>query len=90
MLGLAKNRLDPADFEAVAKTMPNSEAYLRAARGAGVSTDDLRDVDALNGAFKKLALTPNQARALMSSVTEWVEKNGGEAARGLVAKSLAV
>jgi hypothetical protein len=70
--------------------MPNSEAYLRAARGAGVSTDDLRDVDALNGAFKKLALTPNQARALMSSVTEWVEKNGGEAARGLVAKSLAV
>jgi hypothetical protein len=90
MLGLAKNRLDPADFATVADTLPNAQAYLRAARAAGVSTDDLRDVDALNNGFKKLGLTANQARALMSSMTDWVQKKGGEAARGLVARSLAV
>jgi hypothetical protein len=90
MLGLAQNRLGPGEFESVAKTLPNADAYLRAARGAGVNTDALRNVDALNEAFKKLNFNPNQARALLSSVTDWVGKNGGDAARSLMTKSLGV
>jgi hypothetical protein len=90
MLGLARNRLGPGEFEAVAKTMPNADAYLRAARGAGVDTGALRNVDALNEAFKKLNFNPNQARALLSSVTDWVGKNGGDAARSLMTQSLGV
>lgn len=89
MLGLAKNRLGPSDFETLAKALPNADAYLRAARGAGVNTDDLRNVDTLNDAFKKLNLSPNQARALLSAVSDGVARGGGEAARGLFAKALA-
>jgi hypothetical protein len=90
VLGLAKNRLDAAGFDTVAKAVPNPEAYLRAARAAGVSTDGLGNVDALNDAFKNLRFNPNQARVLLSAVTDWVGKNGGDAARGLMTKTLSV
>jgi hypothetical protein len=88
MLGLAKNTLSPADFGSLAKVMPGADSYLKAASNAGISTGDIRNVDGLNQAFAKLGMNPNQARSLLGSVTDFVGKEGGTAARGLMTKAL--
>lgn len=88
MLGLAKNTLSPADFGTISRTLPNAETYLRAASNAGINVGDIRDIDGLNQAFAKLGMNPNQARSLLGTVTDFIGKQGGSAARGLMTKAL--
>jgi hypothetical protein len=88
MLGLAKNTLSPSDFATLAKTMPSADSYLSAAGKAGIDTSAIRSVDGLNQAFAKLGMSPNQARGLLGSVTDFVGKQGGSSARGLMTKAL--
>jgi hypothetical protein len=90
MLGLAKNSLSPSDFGSISKLMPNADGYLRAANNAGINTGDIRNVDGLNQAFAKLGMNPNQARSLLGSVTDFIGKEGGSAARGLMTKALGI
>jgi hypothetical protein len=68
--------------------MPNADSYLRAASDAGINIGDVRNVDGLNQAFAKLGMNPNQARSLLGSVTDFIGKEGGSAARGLMTKAL--
>jgi hypothetical protein len=78
IMSLAQNKLPGADYDALAKVLPNGSTYLKMAKDAGVLTTPINDVGRLNSAMSKLGISPSQASDLYSSVTDFVSKSGGQ------------
>ena len=85
VMSLANSKLPAADYEALAKVLPNTEKYIAAATQAGVLTDPITDVTRLNSAMRKLGITPDKASTMLGQVNNYVEKVGGDSARNIVA-----
>ena len=91
IFGLAKSRLNPADFAKVAGAVPGMDGLLKAAPavaagaigtagGAGVA-----GLSSLAGSFGKLGLKPDMVAKAIPIVTDYVTKSGGSAVGSLLA-----
>lgn len=98
LFGLAKSRLNPADFSKVAATVPGIDSLIKSAPAAtggggipGISQikgslpGGLGGLASVAGAFQKLGLSPDMASKFVPILTKFVESKGGAS----VASSLA-
>jgi hypothetical protein len=85
VMSLASSKLPAADYESLAKVLPNTEKYIAAAKSAGVLTDPITDVTRLNASMRKLGITPDKASAMLGQVNNYVGKVGGDSAKNMVA-----
>jgi hypothetical protein len=90
LLGMAQSKLSPADFATLTKALPNADKYMRAASDAGISLAGVKDAGSLNSAFSKLGISPEQGRSLTRGVSDWLAKNGGDAAKSVAGRALAL
>lgn len=88
VLSLAPSKLPAAEYSSLTKYLPGADKYVKVAQDAGVLSDPIRDVQQMNEAFKKLGLDPNQARGLLGYTSDYLDKQGGEPARGLLVRTL--
>jgi hypothetical protein len=88
VLSLAQSKLPAAEYSSLAKYLPSSDKYIKVAQDAGLLTNPIRDVQQLNNAFSKLGLDANQARGLLGATSDYLNKQGGESARSLLARTL--
>jgi Protein of unknown function VcgC/VcgE (DUF2780)/TAT (twin-arginine translocation) pathway signal sequence len=88
VLALAQSKLPAAEYSSLTKYLPGADKYVKVAQDAGVLSDPIRDVQQMNDAFKKLGLDAGQARSLLGSTSDYLAKQGGESARGLLARTL--
>ena len=88
VLSLAQSKLPAAEYSSLTKYLPGADKYVKVAQDAGVLSDPIRDVQQMNEAFKKLGLDPNQARGLLGYTSDYLDKQGGEPARGLLVRTL--
>lgn len=81
LLGLAKNKLSPADFGEVAKAIPGIDGLLKAAPATklGDGGGKLAGVASLAGGFKQLGLEPGLVTKAIPVLTKFV---GGKGAAG--------
>jgi hypothetical protein len=50
----------------------------------------VKDAGSLNSAFSKLGISPEQGRSLTRGVSDWLAKNGGDAAKSVAGRALAL
>jgi hypothetical protein len=98
LFGLAKSRLNPADFSKVAAAVPGMNNFLKAAP----STDNVSGLSSLAGSlpggmgglastaasFEKLGLSPGMAGKFVPILTKFVESKGGASTASLLSGAL--
>jgi len=86
MLQAAAEKLNAQDMQTITKAVPGANNYLEAAQKAlgGAKISELGGVE---GAFKKLGLTPEMVEQLKPQVLDYVGKYS-PSARGLLASVL--
>ena len=85
LFGLAKSKLQPAEWTKVAGAVPGIDGLLKAApalaAGGAASAipgaDKLGGLSSLAGAFSKLGLKPEMAMKAVPVITSFVTKSGG-------------
>ena len=84
LFGLAKTRLQPAEFTQVASAVPGMDSLLAAAPaldGAGAAMSQLggsaKGLASMAGAFSKLGLSPAMVGKAVPVLTSFVSKSGG-------------
>ena len=87
LFGLAKTRLNPADFSKVSAAVPGMSGLLAAAPALGAASALTKGggLSSLAGAFGKLGLKPDQIAKAASFLTQFVTKSGGPAVGSLLA-----
>lgn len=87
LFGLAKTRLNAADFSKVSAVVPGMGGLLAAAPAMGAMGALTKGggLSSLAGAFSKLGLKPDQIGKAASFLTQYVTKAGGPAVGALLA-----
>ncbi len=98
---LAREKLGDADFGAVAEAVPGMDELLAAAPAAGGGGlggmmaglaanlgGGAGDLGSLVGAFQNLKLDPGMVGKFVPIILSYVQSQGGDAVRGLLAKIL--
>jgi hypothetical protein len=97
LFGLAKSRLQPAEFSQVAAAVPGMDALLKAAPaapGAVGTSGALSSLGAAGGlaqaasAFKSLGLSPDLVSKAVPVLTSFVSKSGGANVASLLGGAL--
>jgi len=88
MLGLAKEKLSPADFGKIAAVIPGADKYLSKAKQLGLLDKPLKDKEGLGGAFTKLGIPQDKSAKMVPTFTELVGKMGGDQVKSLLASAL--
>lgn len=88
MLAVAQQRLSVADYQQVVKYIPKADEYLGIARQLGVFEQASSMTTALNSAYSKLGVTPEQQAKFTGAVTEYLSKSGGPEIGNLLAGAL--
>jgi hypothetical protein len=76
IFGLAKSRLNAADFDKVAKAVPGMDGLLKAAP-ATTGTVPATGLSSLASSFTKLGLSPDMVSKAIPAVVDFVTKSGG-------------
>ncbi len=77
IFGLAKSRLNPADFAKVNGAVPGMDGLLKAAPALGAASGAMGGLGSLAGSFSKLGLKPDMVAKAIPVVTNYVTKSGG-------------
>jgi hypothetical protein len=77
MLAVAQQRLSVADFQKIVKYIPQAEEYLGVARELDVFEQASTTATALNAAYSKLGITPDQQAKFIGAVTDYLSESGG-------------
>ena len=88
ILGLAKEKLSPADYGKVASAIPGADKYVAKAQAAGLLDKPLKDKSGLDGAFSKLGIPKDKSDKMVPTVTDLVGKAGGSEAKSLLSGAL--
>ena len=83
LFGVAKSRLNPADFSQVATAVPGMDSLLKAAPIGGTLSPLGGQANGLvtaASAFSKLGLSPDMVSKAVPVLTSYVTKSGGEKA----------
>lgn len=84
MFQQAAEKLNAVDFDAIRKSTPGVDQYLKASQGA-LGGAKLSDIGGLEGAFKKLGLTPQMVAQFKPHVLDYVGKYSPSARSTLAA-----
>jgi hypothetical protein len=101
LFGLAKTRLNPADFKTVAASVPGIDTLIKSAPAAsggggipGLSGKEtslpggLGGLASVAGSFQKLGLSPSMAGKFVPVLTNFVQAKGGSSAASLLSGAL--
>ena len=88
ILGLAKEKLSPADYGKIASAIPGADKYVAKAQAAGLLDKPLKDKSGLDGAFTKLGIPQDKSQKMVPTVTDLVGKVGGNEAKSLLSGAL--
>jgi hypothetical protein len=88
MLIVAQHRLSNEAYLRIVKYIPEAEEYVGVARQLGVFEQATSAATALNAAFSKLGITPEQQAKFISAVTDYLTKAGGRDVGNLMTGAL--
>lgn len=97
IFGVAKSRMNPADFGKVAAAVPGMDGFLKAApAGTGSGLDSLSSMVPgkagslvpLAGSFKSLGLSPSMATKFLPIMKDYISTKGGANVGSLFAGAL--
>ena len=88
MLVIAKQRLANEDYLKIVKYIPDADEYLGVARQLSVFEQASSTATALNAAFSKLGITPEQQAKFIPAVTDYLTKAGGRDVGNLMTGAL--
>jgi hypothetical protein len=87
-LTLAKEKLPSADFNALTKTIPGSDTYMKAAKDLGAVTGPVGDKAGLESAFQRLGMNSGMVDKFSGLLSDFVGKMGGEPVKNALAAVL--
>lgn len=88
MLVIARQRLANEDYLKIIKYIPEADEYVGVARGLSVFEQASSTATALNAAFTKLGINPEQQTQFIAAVTDYLTKAGGRDVGNLMAGAL--
>jgi hypothetical protein len=98
LFGLAKSRLNPADFSKIAAVVPGMDSFLKAAPstsgGSGLSAltgslpSSVGGLASAAGEFQKLGLSPDMVTKFVPILTNFVQAKGGANLASLLSGAL--
>ncbi len=88
MLVVARQRLANDDYLRIVKYVPESDQYVGVARELSVFEKASSTATALNAAFSKLGITPEQQAKFIAAVTDYLTKAGGRDVGNLMTGAL--
>jgi hypothetical protein len=90
LFGLAKRKMEPSQFDEVAKHVPGMDGLLKGAPdlGGDATGGKLGTMAAAAGAFKKLGLQPSMATKFVPVLTQFVGGKGGSGVASMLAGAL--
>ena len=86
-LTLAKEKLPSGDFNALAKAIPGSDSYMKAAKDLGAVTGPVGDKAGLQSAFQRLGMEPGVDK-FSGLLSDFAGKMGGAPAKNALAAVL--
>ena len=87
-LTLAKEKLPSTDFNALAKAIPGSDSYMKAAKDLGAVTGPVGDKAGLQSAFQRLGMQSGMVDKFSSLLSDFAGKMGGEPVKNALAAVL--
>jgi Protein of unknown function VcgC/VcgE (DUF2780) len=87
-LTLAKEKLPSADVNALAKTIPGSDTYMKAAKDLGAVNGLVGDKAGLESAFQRLGMKSGMVDKFSGLLSDFVGKMGGEPVKNALAAVL--
>jgi hypothetical protein len=98
LFGLAKSRLNPADFSKIAAVVPGMGGFLKAAPstggGSGLSSltgslpGNVGGIASETAAFQKLGLSPDMVGKFVPILTNFIQSKGGANVASLLSGAL--
>jgi hypothetical protein len=98
LFGLAKSRLNPADFGKIASVVPGMGSFLKAAPSTGGGSElsglagslpgNLGGLASAATAFQKLGLSPDMVGKFVPILTNFVQTKGGASVASLLSGAL--
>ena len=87
-LTLAKEKLPSTDFNALAKAIPGSDTYMKAAKDLGAVTGPFGDKAGLQSAFQRLGMQSGMVDKFSGLLSDFAGKMGGEPVKNALAAVL--
>lgn len=87
-LTLAKEKLPSVDFNALAKAVPGSDSYMKAAKDLGAVTGPVGDKAGLQAAFQRLGMGSGMVDKFSGLLSDFVGKMGGGSVKNALAAVL--
>ena len=87
-LTLAKEKLPNTDFDALAKAIPGSATYMRAAKDLGAVTGPIGDKSGLQSAFQRLGMQSGMVDKFSGVLSDFAGKMGGEPVKNALLAAL--
>jgi hypothetical protein len=88
MLVIARQRLANEDYLKIVKYIPEADEYVGVARQLSVFEQASSTATALDAAFSKLGITPEQQAQFIAAVTDYLTKAGGRDVGNLMTGAL--
>jgi hypothetical protein len=87
-LTLAKEKLSSMDFNALAKSIPGSDTYMKTAKDLGAVTGPIGDKAGLQSAFQRLGMQPGMVDKFSGLLSDFAGKTGGDSVKNALAAVL--
>ena len=87
-LTLAKEKLPSGDFNALAKAIPGSDSYMKAAKDLGAVTGPVGDKAGLQSAFQRLGMNSGMVDKFSGLLSDFAGKMGGDPVKSALAAVL--
>jgi len=84
IMSFARNKLPSADYDALARYLPDAGNYLKFAQDAGILDDPIGTLAGLNDTMQGLGISPSTANRMYDAVGDYVGQAGGESARSML------
>jgi hypothetical protein len=87
-LTLAKEKLPSGDFNALAKAIPGTDSYMKAAKDLGAVTGPVGDKAGLQSAFQRLGMNSGMVDKFSGLLSDFAGKMGGDPVKNALAAVL--
>jgi hypothetical protein len=88
ILTLAQEKLIKGDFDKIAQVVPGASKYMAQAKSLGAVTGPIKDMNGLQAALGRLAMSPEVQAKFVPAVTDYIGKAGGGSVQKLLAGAL--
>jgi len=84
IMSFARNKLPSADYNALARYLPDAGNYLRFAQDAGILDDPIGTLAGLHDTMQSLGISPSTANRMYDAVGDYLGEVGGESAKSIL------